>query len=216
MTPLKNINLPEHRPVALLLRHAEREAIRNLEGTIEARLLPAGKAAARAMGRDLAPLGPLVLRHSPVPRCGETAEELVAGALEAGGQARLIGPVLELGGPYMYDWRRAMKQVFRDGADSFVRSWFAGELPSDLAMPAEQAAKQQVQILSDSLKQAEDGELCLHVSHDWNVLCVRTFFANRGLDYGWPRFLEPVAVWNDKEDGQMRVRSADAGTSGGR
>lgn len=188
-------DLPVDRPVAILSRHAERFAIESVDDSLAALLTEDGKAAARRLGGRMRRFAELTLYHSPVERCRQTAEQIAAGAAEAGLEARLAGSKFELGGPYMNDWQTVMRMVIEGGAGVFVRDWFSGKLPEGLAVEPQSAARQQLDVMLAELDGQPAG-LTVNVSHDWNVLLLRHFFFefdDRAL--GWPDYLEGVAAY---------------------
>lgn len=189
------LSLPADSRAAVLMRHAEREAIEGISDTVTAALTDAGRKDARALGERLAERGPLRFYHSPVPRCAETAERIAEGALAVGGRAEVLGQITDLGGPYMKDWQRVMGRVMEVGAVRLTQLWFSGELEDDLAYPAASSARQQVQVLLDQLADPDWHGMTINVSHDWNVLLVRHHFLELPVALsGWPGYMEAIAA----------------------
>lgn len=187
----------------VLLRHAERDRIDDPTVGWDAALTDRGRATAVDLGRELAADGPFSVSHSPVPRCGETAEALTEGIRAAGGQVRADGVVDALAGPYLRNPVEAM-QAARDLGDRFVRAWFAGELPVELIDGRADSARSQLRAMvksaaaqrgaSDEARSAA-APCALLVSHDWNLLAVREeYFGIRHEQAGWPGFLDGVAL----------------------
>ncbi|HOX43333.1 MAG TPA: histidine phosphatase family protein [Myxococcota bacterium] len=195
--------LPTDRPLALLLRHAERASIDTIEDSYRALLTPAGMTAARLLGGRLAHLRPIRLAHSPVGRCRQTAACLAEGIQAAGGEATLLGERTELGGPYMLDFRAAMAAVLDEGGGRFVRAWFDGRPPADgLVRPFREAARGQLEALLASLREPGARGVWLGISHDWNLLLLREgYLGLRHEAAGWPDYLEGLAAWLD--DGRL-------------
>lgn len=197
-----------HRRLAVLLRHGEREPIERVEDSVAAPLNTAGRAAARTLGGVLAYRAPLRCHHSPVPRCRDTAEQIVAGARAAGAEAERIGELEPLGGPYMRDWQAVMRLVLDRGAVHLTGEWFAGRLPAALAHDAYASARQQLMVLVEQLQRPDWRGCSLNVSHDWNLLLVRHFFLGLGVaEVGWPGYLEGVAAAVDGD--QLELRWSD-------
>ena len=194
----------------LLLRHAERHPIDDPTEGWDVRLTEQGRVAAAELGRQLAGSGPFVLRHSPVPRCGETADALAEGIREAGGRARLGGVLEPLAGPYLRNPLEAMAAA-RDLGHRFVRAWFSDQLPSDLIDGRAASARSQLIAMVGGCTDGGSGqgaasgcaESGLYVSHDWNLLAVREeYFDLRHEEAGWPDFLDGVALVV-RDDGLM-------------
>ncbi len=195
-------DLPRDRPVAVLLRHAERSSIDTVEDSFRALLTSAGMTAARLLGGRLAGHRPVRLAHSPVERCRQTAACVAEGVRAAGGEAVLLGDRLELGGPYMLDFRQAMAEVLAHGARRYVRAWFDGLPPgAGQVRPFRESAREQVALLGAALDEAGSAGLWVGVSHDWNLLLVREgYLGVRHEDGGWPDYLEGVAAWRDRAE----------------
>lgn len=200
--------IPLDRPVAILIRHAEREAIAKVEDSVTAQLNDAGRAAAQALGEQLAPLATVRAFHSPIDRCAETAACLTQGLRSAGAEAEVVSSRVGLGGPYMHDWQIIMERVLEVGAVEMTRRWFAGKLEPELAQDPYLAARHQLQILVEQLEQSEEPGCFLDVTHDWNVLLIRHHFLNLDVDTaGWPEYLEAIIAFLD--DGVLVLRWKD-------
>lgn len=181
------------RHAALLVRHAERGPVRDLSTHEAVRLTERGHQQAFAAGRQIAALSPSVLvHHSPVERCGETARGVVSGATEAGGFARVKGAVEALGNPFIKDRTRAWALVKQIGP-RFIREWFDGKLPSDVFEPRAPAARAQLSAVADAL--AADAEVAhVLITHDWNLAMVREELLGITPERCWPEFLDGVVV----------------------
>lgn len=187
---------------AILLRHAERGHIAHPASGHDVVLTPKGESDSLDLGCALAARGPLVVAHSPVPRCRQTAESLVAGAVRMGGDARVLGPDGGLGGPYLVDAPAALDVAGRL-ADRFVREWFDGNVGAHLIWSRRVAAMHHARLVRRYLASHPHAHVIL-VTHDWNLLTVREeFLGLRHEEHGWPAFLEPVVFWS--EDQQLRA-----------
>ncbi len=187
--------IPTDRPSAILVRHAERKPIIKVQDAVDAPLVQAGKQAAQSLGKLLANLSPIRLFHSPVPRCKQTAEMISQGASSAGAQVSLEGENFTIGGPYMRDWNTAMGHVLKTGPMPFIKDWFAGKLPDELAKDARESASEQVSVLLEQLTAPDASGCTLNVTHDWNIILVRHFFLGLELEkVGWPHYMEAVVA----------------------
>jgi hypothetical protein len=187
-------------PAAVLVRHAERGPIHDPTLGHDVPLTDRGREDARALGGEFGARAPLVIaRHSPVPRCEETARLVVEGASVLGAAATLAGPVEALGGVYMIRAREAL-EVARDHGHVFPRLWFDGSLPSGLVVPRARGATLVVASALVHLS-TEPAALAVSVTHDWNLMLVREEFFNiRHENVGWPGFLDGIAVARDGAD----------------
>lgn len=186
--------LPVDRPVALFLRHAEREPIADPMFSERALLTARGHADAEALGRALRRFACVEVGHSPMPRCRQTAERVVCGATSAGIPAAVTGPESALAGPYFRDARGAL-ELARDLGDGFVRAWFDGKVPERFIQPVGAAAAGQLRAFVRPLSTGVPG-VHVRVSHDWNVmLVVEHYFARKHEERGWAAFLDGVAAY---------------------
>jgi len=191
---------------SLLVRHAEREHIGDVMKMFDALLTEKGRADAFALGKELARTGSVVLHHSPVARCRETAEMIAAGIVDAGGSAEMRGATNDLGGFYLVgDGREMIPLIRKHDFLPFVRLWFDGALEPGLMMPLADAARAQLAFLDAQLR---DGvHSYINVSHDWNVMLMREhFFGMRHDELGAPDYLEGVACYRDA--GTLRLRAS--------
>ncbi len=185
---------PVQDTVSIILRHAERDPITDMAHALEVRLTDSGKFAAYSLGTHLAGYGPVNLFHSPVMRCLETARSLLEGIKSAEEDALLIGPLNELGGPYITgDWRELVKCVKEHGQPLFIRKWFDNELPSDLIMPLSLAAELHLRLIYTQLCSERSA---INITHDWNIMVLREHYFNlRHEDLGEPGYLDGFCAY---------------------
>ena len=185
--------LPDDRPVALLVRHAERPAIPEGSMGMDLAITERGAAAARSLG---ARLGSRVLRvhTSAIRRCVQTAQAIIAGAGVA------LEPVEDgaLGVPSTFALAspEALATIQELGFDGLMEHLVRGDKPlPGLPHPAEGA-----RLLREHALSLLDGPPGLHVlvTHDAMIAALvarstAAFFAHDD----WPRFLESTALWRD-------------------
>jgi broad specificity phosphatase PhoE len=185
------------RATALVVRHAERHPVVDLHTHEEVLLTERGHAQALEAGALLADIADHVrVRHSPVRRCGQTAEGLVAGAREAGVRAELLSSVALLGSPFVLDRERAYALVRQIGA-GFIRDWFDGKLPHDVFEPRAVAVEKQLAAVVEHLMEPA---FHVFVSHDWNIALVREEVLGVSPETRWPAFLDGIAIALDGDD----------------
>lgn len=194
------IHLPDilrRTPFSLIIRHAERDHIVETARALEALLTDRGKQQAFELGKRLAPFGKIIIRHSPVQRCKQTAEKITEGIVSCGGAAEMAGALMELGGPYITgNWGEIIAEIDKRNFNGFVRAWFNGELPESLITPLDVSAQLQASILRAQLSQ--NSASFVNVSHDWNVMCLREYyFGIRHEDVGTPEYLDGVIAIRD-------------------
>lgn len=193
--------LTPHRTVAAVMRHAARHPIANPAEPTLAEITEEGAKAAEAFGAQIAGFDHVRLFHSPVKRCGQTAECIARGAAGAGLTAEVIGPREELGVDYILDLNEAGRLTVKH-SDYFVRLWFTGQVPATVIRPAPGLAERKVNYVAARLREPSPRgrRLDLHVSHDWNIIILRELLLGvRHEDAGWLTFLDGVAFAPEAE-----------------
>jgi hypothetical protein len=185
--------------VAIILRHAERHPIINYTDAFDLCLTEKGKTEAYEFGQLFKKFDSVKLYHSPVLRCRQTAEGIVAGILSINKKASIVGYLLDLGGPYVTSpWEGITAMVERMGQSAFVRKWFNNEFAPDYIMPLNLAAKSQLQILIKQLH--PDNSSTINVTHDWNIMLLREYYFNlRHEDIGEPDYLDGLYAYIQNE-----------------
>jgi hypothetical protein len=184
----------EGRPRALLVRHAAREEIRSARDIIDAQLTEAGHADAADFGETLTSFDAVRAMHSPILRCGQTAEGIVDGFSLAGGEATVGGPLPAIGGAYIRDPARVFL-TFASDRTGFLRTWFDGRIPDDVIAPLPEVAQIQIDGIAAAWRGRDPTELQVFVTHDWNLLALREeVMGLRHEEAGWVEFLEGVVL----------------------
>lgn len=181
--------------VAAVMRHAARHPIANPAEPALAEITADGAKAATDFGARLTGFERVRLFHSPVKRCGQTAECIAQGAASAGLAVELAGAREELGIDYILDLTEAGRLTLQYG-DTFVRRWVERTVPENVVRPAQTVASRQTDFVAARLREpAGDGRrLDLHVSHDWNIILLRELLLQiRFEEAGWLTFLDGVA-----------------------
>ncbi len=188
--------LVDHRPVVILIRHAERHPIVDWERVHEPLLTEKGKLDSVELGQELAELSPLELYYSPSARCRQTAEGIHQGILTRDGASRLASHLSKLAGETILPgkWNDVIRIVREHGWPYFCRKWFDGELPEDLAIPLERAAYAEIEFLAEQLQSKESSKIT--VTHDFLITVLREhFFGIRHEDVGIPEPLDAIAMY---------------------
>lgn len=187
------------RSAALLLRHAERGPVTRLDNHEDVRLTERGHQQAQEAGRALASLSAhVLLRHSPIERCAETARGIQSGAEGGGARAQVGGVLHELGTTYVMDKPRAWALVQEHGG-RFIREWFDGRLPSEVFVPRAQAARAQLRAVDVVLGDDVDA-MHVMITHDWNLAILREELLGITPERTWPDYLDGVVVSRDGDE----------------
>jgi broad specificity phosphatase PhoE len=180
--------VPLGESAAVLIRHSAREKIPN---GINGDLVPLtdhGRAMARELG---AILGPRVVRvhSSPIPRCLDTAQHLLAGAAQS--LPVVHDQVIAASGEFIEDPEVAYGTWTRVGHFPTFEALMRGQRLPGYAEP-KLAAQRFVQHLIAHLDQPG---LHVFVSHDSPIACLWAQLRERPLEQPeWPLFLEAMVV----------------------
>jgi broad specificity phosphatase PhoE len=195
----------------LALRHSIRDPIRSadLAEAMAAPLTEAGRELAATLAEELPVRLPIRLRHSPVPRCEETAQILAARLAARGAEARLLGPLVSLGAVYVRDPDRVVERFAALGQRGFVRDWSSGGFPASVVEPPRVAGERLLHELL-ALHRAEPPGLDLHVTHDLTLVALLSLVEAVGeRDFPWPDYLDGILLLREG-DGGVRWHHGDA------
>lgn len=183
------MRVPASRGAVAVMRHSARDDITDIRDAPFVPLNEAGMEAARAFGAALPKGRRLVLRHSPIPRCEQTATQILLGY--GGGASE--GPDEGLGIPYVLDLSGLVALAGQMGQREFATRWFKDDLAPGVVQPSAVAARALATLATERLERADAGDIHLLVSHDWNVLLLRERLMGIALqEVGWLAFLDGV------------------------
>lgn len=186
-------HLPNNKPIAVLMRHAEREEIPVGELGNDVVLTAAGKAACVKLAKKF----PQVIKNlytSPVKRCLQTAELFLPFSQAASViHSHLLGDP----GIFICDPEQASQSFMQYKPFEIVR-----QLLNDQINPLGfcDSTKQTVYKLIDFLLAASVQKgTSLFITHD-SILSVvlGIFFAEISLEELWPNYLEMLIVWRER------------------
>ena len=188
------------RHVGLLMRHSAREFVPGRHD-LENPLTDEGRALARRMG-SLLPKDLLVRGYaSPAERCVVTAALILGGHEADGGRVARHRPVEGLGVFYVLDQMRMFRAMqAAQGQVGFLERWFEGDVPADVMMPADLAAKLVARIVTEKLRQpiaTPQLEVC--VSHDITLYLVRDRLLGHKPASAEVRFLDGLVFYEDAD-----------------
>jgi broad specificity phosphatase PhoE len=193
----------------LLMRHSARE-FEPGRHDLENPLTDAGRALAREFGERL-PKQLLARSYaSPAERCLETAELVLAGHAAGGGRVTRHRPIEALGVFYVLDQMRMYRAMTdASGQAPFLARWFAGEIPGDVMMPADLAARLLLGLVVAKLDApVARPQLDICVSHDMSLYLVRDRLLDLAVERsGEVEFLDAVMCY--RRDGALHVAAPD-------
>ena len=153
-------------PAVMFIRHTARPEIKDIQGVSDISASPEGLEAARGFGAALPHGRYYRIYHGEAVRCTETAEAIVAGIKENGGEAELRGiPIFLEKHPHL-DLPRSVERMMREGMRSWYANWVSGRYSPTEMEPsldfAKRAAAEMLQSLGDALPKCFE----IYVSHD--------------------------------------------------
>lgn len=186
--------LPDDRPVAVLLRHAERGFLADGPAGYDVSITEAGRQAAIRLGGRLR--GRVhTIRSSPILRCIQTAEALCEG-MRNGAEGMTILPDTLLGDPgvFVADAVLAGQTWAQLGNPAMLQALMEGATPLPGLHPPEAAAWRLLQHLLEHSGRVPG--LAIFVTHDTVLAPLVARIRGRALSKEhWPGFLDAACVW---------------------
>jgi hypothetical protein len=163
----------------MFLRHSHRDHISNVEQMANLGLTKQGKEIAILFGKGLPKDKTIHLFYSVVARCKETAESILNGFKQAGGEGKLIGPLEAL---FHVDGERnyIIEQIFLNPEKELINRWAAGHFSSEKIQPLNIYAQKTAKTVFKLAREAPPNNIDIHVTHDLQVMALR--FSWFGID----------------------------------
>ena len=182
--------------MVLLMRHSAREFNPDVHD-LENPLTDEGRELAQRLGRQLPKAYTLRGYASPAGRCVETAQLCLDGHAAEGGSITRVRPVEGLGVFYVLDQMK-MYRVMRDtgSLQQFVSAWSDRAIPQDALIPAQEAARILMRVVSEKLSQSvAEKQIDVGVSHDLSLYLVRDRLLSESPDQGPVEFLDALLAF---------------------
>lgn len=200
------------KPAGVIMRHSARTFLSGLHD-LDNDLTDKGRDFSHAFGRKLPKSYRLRAYASPPRRCGETAELILRGHADSGGEVTRARPLEVLSVFYALDQMK-MFRILREAGDlrGYISRWVRGALPPDVAMDAHQSASMIMRALAAKLSERpEEARLDAHVSHDMTIHLLKACLLGETPEMAEPvEFLEGIVYAFD--EGALVMHS----TTGGR
>ena len=193
--------------MVLLMRHSAREfnaAVHDLENP----LTDEGRELSRRLGRKLPKAYTLRGYASPAERCVDTAQLCLDGHAAEGGSVTRVRPVEGLGVFYVLDQMK-MYRVMRDMGtlQQFVSAWSESTIPEDALIPAQEAARILMRVVTEKLNQSvAEKQIDVCVSHDLSLYLVRDRLLGESPNQGPVEFLDTLLAF--RRDNRVWLQSA--------
>ena len=193
--------------IILLMRHSAREYEPGRHDLLNP-LTEEGRMLAKDLGRKL-PKSVIIRGYtSPAERCVDTAEQIMAGHKENGGQVMRNRVVEALGVFYVLDQMKMfMAMQAAGGLVGFQRQWFSGEVSPDILMPADLSANVIAGLAKEKLKEKlSEPRVDLMVSHDFTLYLLKHQLLGQDSErYPDVIYLDGIAIF--ERDGRTYIQS---------
>ena len=192
--------VPEGSAAALVLRHAERENIPSGTFGNDVPLTVKGRQAAHRLGVGLSARPTGIIKTSPLLRCVQTAESIVAGS---GWTADVI-PDMLLGdpGPFVIDAALAGSLILDIGIVGVATQQLSSAEPPDGMRSTSEGVRLILNSVADAL--CAQGGTSVFVTHDVVLaVLVGTLYGMPVDGFRWPDYLDALVLWADSD----RLRS---------
>lgn len=192
---------PSGLELALVLRHGERDYVEPGDYGNDVPLTRRGTASARRLGERLASFSPVAVKTSPLARCVQTAEALVAGASWNAAPAS----DQRLGDPGAFVTEPGLAgPVFLDlGTRGVVQRHLSGAEP----LPGLRPTSNGVALLLDLITPANvtGPGISIFVTHDVVLATlVGSLYELNADGFAWPDYLDGLVLW--RRSGRLHFR----------
>ena len=203
-------NIPAQADAALMLRHAEREAIPPGTFGVDVPLTPDGVASAERLGAMLSDQRQqLEVTTSPVPRCVSTAQALLRG----GGCPEEVALDWRLGdpGPFVVDETVSGALFLEIDILAIVKRQLTQVAPPAGMRPTAEGIELLLGLAASDLRRR--GHLNIYVTHDAILAVLVAYLYGLTVDdVGWPGYLDGLLLWRCGERLLFNWRGLEQGT----
>ncbi|MFX0076290.1 MAG: histidine phosphatase family protein [Candidatus Hermodarchaeota archaeon] len=165
---------PEDSKIILFLRHSQRNEPENFD-VANLNLTPQGREIANLFGKNLPKNKTIRLFHSKADRCRNTAEEILKGFKEVGGDAVLMGDLLPLS-HIGIDLNSFLEENKKYNILEIFNRWSAGLYSPETWTPLLTYSQKTARIMWKKIENTPKNTLDIHVTHDLHLLA---------LKFGW-------------------------------
>ena len=202
-------SVPDGAPIAIVLRHAEREEIATGTFGNEIPLTPHGRQSAGRFGVGLSSRQPGIVKSSPLPRCMQTADAIIVGAgwnISAVPDQLLGDP-----GPFVVEPELAGPLFLDLGIEEIARQQLAEDEPPKGMRSTSFGVKLVLRELVTALNR--QAKASVFVTHD-AVLAVLVghLYGLPVQGFPWPDYLDALVAWPDSNQLRFRWRGLDEGS----
>ena len=180
-------NFPLDASIGMILRHSKRYEPSLWDENQNMELTDEGKQIARLFGLKLPASKKLIIFHSGVNRCRETAEQIHQGFVEGGGESSVKGECLILRGIGL-DQNDFIEELKKYPLMEVITRWIAGRYPDDQWPSFKEYCQRTAKIIWSFIEKQDQNTLALFITHDIHSIILRYGWFGfpldlRGIDY---------------------------------
>ncbi len=193
--------IPEDRPVAIFMRHAERFSIEKGVLGLEVPLTENGRKSAFELGEKYIKNRLVAAFSSPVERCVDTANNIIKGAKK---DIKVIeDPILGGKEYFMNDMMLFRYSYMKDGMPAILDRVFEREYVDGVNDTRKSVPK----VIKHILNNTKIEGITLFLTHDGFISFVAgEIFRHRTTPEDWPNFMEPIFIWKDGDNVKLLFR----------
>lgn len=201
--------LPDGVAVAIVLRHAERAEITPGAFGNDVALTHHGRQSAERLGVGLSSQRVGIVKSSPLPRCMQTANAIIAGAGWKVGAApeQLLGDP----GPFVVEPELAGRLFLDLGIEEIVKRQLAEDEPPDGMRSTSSGVKLVLPELVAALNRPASASV--FVTHDAVLAVLVGYLYGLPVEgFRWPDYLDALVLWLGSNQLRFRWRGLDEGS----
>ena len=182
----------------LILRHSQRNEPKKFSTTADLNLTTQGRKVANFFGKSLPENRTIRLFYSGAERCRDTAEEILKGFKEKGGEVVQEGqfkPLSHIG----IDLNYFLTENEKYDIIELLYRWIAGVYSPTLWPPLITYSQYAAEMMLEKVEKAPENVLDIHITHDLHLMALR---------FGWFG-LPPDSEWVDYLGGFAFTTSED-------
>ena len=179
--------------IFLFIRHSHRKESFDANELEKLSLTELGFEVAKKFGSYLPKNRALKILYSHSPRCKETAEKIIEGFHEIGGQYNILGT----NSPVNYTKSSnnfITLQSLKYGEIEFIQRWHNNKFSKNDIIPFYDYCTDAFKFAKKILEKTQGNEIITHVTHDIFIMALRYGWFESPIKYNWPSYLGGFAI----------------------
>ena len=184
--------------IFLFVRHSHKKESIDANELEKLGLTELGCKIAKKFGSYLPKKRVLKIFFSHSPRCKETAQKIVEGFYETGGQFNILGT----NSPVNYT--KSSKnfitlQSLKYGGIEFIQRWHENKFSKNDIIPFHDYCVNVFEFAKKISKKNQGNEIITHVTHDLFIMVLRYGWFESSIKHNWPSYLGGFAISFDRK-----------------